>query len=98
MEYLLGLPASSIPVSATGGFVGPSATASTPELSILKSTKQYGYASVAFVAYWADTGELMAVSGPFVGKTSREDYWIFGTGPSTHREYSAGESVRSGHS
>jgi hypothetical protein len=84
LEYLLGIPASSVPVSATGGLVGPSATASTPELSILKSTKQYGYASVAFVAYWEDTGELMAVSGPFIGKTSREDYWIFGTGPSTH--------------
>ncbi|HET6250705.1 MAG TPA: DUF6655 family protein [Tepidisphaeraceae bacterium] len=83
MEFLLGVPASSVPVSATGG-LGPSATANTPELSILKSTKQYGYASVSFVAYWEDTGELMAVSGPFVGKTSREDYWIFGTGPSTH--------------
>jgi hypothetical protein len=84
LEYLLGIPASAIPVSAAGGVAGPSASVSTPELAILRSTKQYGWASVAFVAYWADTGELMAVSGPFIGKTSREDYWIFGIGPSTH--------------
>jgi uncharacterized protein YchJ len=84
MEYLLGIPASAVPVSAAGGLVGPSTSVDTPELSIIKSTKQYGWASVAFVAYWRDTGELMAVSGPFIGKTAREDYWLFGTGPSTH--------------
>lgn len=90
LDYLLGLPASLIPTSALGGLTGSSNTATsagvtvnTPELSILKSTKQYGWASVAFVAYWADSGELLAVSGPFVGRTSREDFWIFGTGPKT---------------
>ena len=83
LEYLLGLPASAIPVSATGGLVGPGATIPTPELSIIRSTKQYGWASVAFVAYWRDTGELLAASGPLIGKTSREDYWFFGAGPNT---------------
>ncbi len=85
LEYLLGLPASLIPASITGGLTGGSTgvAVNTPELSILKSTKQYGWASVAFVAYWADSGELLQVSGPFVGRTSREDYWLFGTGPRT---------------
>lgn len=88
LEYLLGLPASLIPASVGGGLTGGSTggtgvTLNTPELSILKSTKQYGWASVSYVAYWADSGELLAVSGPFNGKTSREDYWIFGIGPRT---------------
>ena len=85
LEYLLGLPASLIPASVTGGATGSATavTVNTPELSILKSTKQYGWASVSFVAYWQDSGELLAVSGPFIGRTSREDYWLFGTGPRT---------------
>jgi len=78
VEFLLGVPATAIPSIATSGI-----PISTPDLSILKSTKQYGWASVAFVAYWKNTGELLAVSGPFVGRTAREDYWIFGTGPRT---------------
>ena len=85
LEYLLGLPASLIPASLTGGLTGSATavTVNTPELSILKSTKQYGFASVSYVAYWHDTGELLAVSGPFIGRTQREDYWIFGAGPRT---------------
>lgn len=90
LDYLLGLPASLIPTSVAGNLTGSSNTAAntgitvnTPELSILKSTKQYGWASVAYVAYWADSGELLAVSGPFIGRTTREDYWILGTGPKT---------------
>ncbi|HWE02755.1 MAG TPA: DUF6655 family protein [Tepidisphaeraceae bacterium] len=85
LEYLLGLPASLIPASLAGTATGTgtAVTLNTPELSILKSTKQYGWASVAFVAYWRDSGELLAVSGPFIGRTSREDYWLFGTGPRT---------------
>jgi hypothetical protein len=30
-----------------------------------------------------DTGEVIASSGPFVGKTYREDLWILGAGPRT---------------
>lgn len=83
LEYLLGIP--SVGLSSLGA---ASAAASavpliTPELAILKSTRQYSFASVAFVAYWADTGELLTSAGPFVGKRYREDWWIFGTGPRT---------------
>jgi hypothetical protein len=77
-EFLLGIPATAIPSAATSGL-----PVTTPDLSLLKTTKQYGWASVAFVAYWANTGELVAVSGPFVGRTAREDFWILGTGPRT---------------
>jgi hypothetical protein len=85
LEYLLGLPAiyvtgnNASAVTATGS----NTAVTTPELAIVKNTKQLGFAGVAFVAYWADTGELVAGSGPFVGKTIREDWWIFGFGPRT---------------
>jgi hypothetical protein len=82
LEYLIGIPA--IYVSgATADVAGANAPLATPELAIVKSTKQYGIASAAFVAYWSDTGELVTSSGPFVGKTLREDWWIFGFGPRT---------------
>jgi len=38
---------------------------------------------VAYIAYWADSGEVVAASGPFVGRTIRDDYWFFGYGPRT---------------
>jgi hypothetical protein len=79
-EFLLGIPATAVPGSTSN--LG-NVVYATPELAILKSTKQHGFASVAYVAYWADTGELLTVSGPFVGRTIREDYWILGTGPRT---------------
>ncbi len=80
-DYLLGLPATDL-----GGVPGvDSATSSgllvTPEIAILKTIKQKGYAGVAIVAYWADTGELIASSGPFTSVTHREDFWFFGFGP-----------------
>ena len=82
LEYLLGLP--SVYLSgATEDVAGANAPLATPELAIVKSTKQYGFASAAFVAYWADTGELVASSGPFLGRTLREDWWILGFGPRT---------------
>ena len=86
LEFLLGIPSLALP-STVGGVAstgtGSTSPLLTPELSILKSTRQYSFASVAFVAYWADTGELLISSGPFVGKRYREDWWIFGTGPRT---------------
>jgi hypothetical protein len=78
LEMLIGLASITIPTEGVA-----SVPFTTPELAILKSTKQYGYASVAFVAYWRDTGEIAASSGPFVGRTAREDYWILGFGPNT---------------
>jgi hypothetical protein len=77
-EFLLGIPAVAVPGAATA-----SIPITTPELAILKSTKQRGFASVAIVAFRARTGELLSQSGPFVGRTARDDYWIFGTGPRT---------------
>jgi hypothetical protein len=79
LEYLLGIPS----LYLTGGRDAAQVPIATPELSIVKNIRQKGYASVAFVAYWADTGELVASSGPFLGKTFREDWWIFGVGPKT---------------
>ncbi|HLL89236.1 MAG TPA: DUF6655 family protein [Tepidisphaeraceae bacterium] len=81
VEFLLGLPSLFLSSGSLGG--SGNTPVSTPELSILKSTKQYGFTSVAFVAYWNNTGELVYQSGPFVGRTFREDWWIFGTGPRT---------------
>jgi len=81
LEFLLGIP--SFAMSSVTAAVGAAAPLVTPELAIVKSTRQYGFASVAFVAYWADTGELLSASGPFVGRTFREDWWLLGTGPRT---------------
>jgi hypothetical protein len=83
LEFLLGIP--SIGLSALAGGIAAAGGSAllTPELAILKSTRQYSFASIAFVAYWADTGELLVSSGPFVGRRYREDWWIFGTGPRT---------------
>jgi hypothetical protein len=80
-EYLLGIPSVYLSKDISG--TGTQTPLATPELSIIKNTKQKGYASAAFVAYWADTGELVASSGPFVGRTLREDWWFFGFGPRT---------------
>jgi hypothetical protein len=38
---------------------------------------------VAFVAYRADTGEYVTSSGPYIGRTIRDDFWLFGLGPRT---------------
>jgi hypothetical protein len=72
-DYLLGLASITVPSEGVA-----SIPFTTPELAILKSTKQFGFASVAIVAYWRDTGEVVSNSGPFVGRTSRKDYWVFG--------------------
>src|SRR5437762_6258845 len=75
--YMVGLP--SFPLPGTSGPGGVSFA--TPEIAFVKNQKQRGYASVAFVAYLAESGELLASSGPFVGRSNREDYWLFFTGP-----------------
>ena len=78
LEFLLGIPATYLPGASSGGV-----PVATPELAIVKSTRQNGFASIAYVAYVAKTGDLIAASGPFVGRTKREDFWFFGTGPRT---------------
>lgn len=81
-EYLLGLPSTSV-LAGNSSSTATQLPVTTPELAILKNTRQRGFASVAFVAYRAKTGEMIAQSGPFIGRTLREDYWIFGFGPRT---------------
>lgn len=80
LEYLLGIPAVLVPVNTGSSGAVP---LTTPELALVKRTTQQGYASAAYVAYWIDTGEVVASSGPYVGYTSREDFWFFGAGPRT---------------
>jgi hypothetical protein len=77
-EYLLGIPSTSV-----GGILAGGVAAVTPELAIVKTSKQHGFASVAFIAYWADSGEVVASSGPVVGRTIRDDFWFLGFGPQT---------------
>jgi hypothetical protein len=97
LDYLLGLPAFVLGASAAGADVSgvsENPTLITPEIAIVKKINQQGYASVAFIAYWADTGELVHASGPFVGRTRREDYWLFGTGPRTVGDVPTAERQR----
>jgi hypothetical protein len=72
---------------AGAGAVGPEGTVLstliTPELAITKNIKQISFASIAYVAYWKETGEVVASEGPSTGKAYREDWWFLGTGPNT---------------
>ncbi len=77
-ELLIGIPSITLPGVATSGI-----PVATPELALLKNTKQHGFASVAYVAYWRKTGQIVATSGPFLGRTNRNDWWFLGIGPST---------------
>jgi len=80
-EALFGIPA----LTAPSGVASPAqiATLVTPEIAITKEIRQVGFASVAYVAYWADSGDVVASSGPVIGKTYREDWWLLGFGPRT---------------
>jgi hypothetical protein len=90
LENLIGIPA-----GVFAGLKGPGdVPLVTPELALLKSTRQRGFASIAFVAYRADTGELVSASGPYIGRTIREDTWILGTGPRTVGNIPTTESQR----
>jgi hypothetical protein len=80
--FLLGAPASFLPSNFfTGDGDDPSIPVVTPELSILKNIDQRAVAGVSFVAYWTDTGEIVAASGPYIGRAFRDDWWYFGAGP-----------------
>ena len=80
MDFLLGIPAVYLPSSVTSalGSSITSAIISTPDAVLYRSINQQGFGSVAVVAYWRSTGDLLAISGPFVGHTFRNDYFIFG--------------------
>ncbi len=83
-ESLLGIPsigAAGAGASAAAGV--PVASIVTPELAITKEVRQLAFASVAYVAFWVDTGEVVASSGPSIGRAYRDDWWLLGFGPRT---------------
>jgi hypothetical protein len=81
-DFLIGIP--SMLVRAGGDDTTTTTVPiATPELAIIKNINQVGVASVAFIAYWTDTGEVVASSGPYIGRTLREDWWFLGFGPRT---------------
>ena len=82
-DSIVGIPSLGAPATTTAGAAAPVASIITPELAILKEIRQVSFASVAYVAYWADTGEVVASSGPSVGRAWRDDWWLFGFGPRT---------------
>lgn len=88
IEFLLGLPGFTLSATAAGVPV------TTPELAIIKRTTQLGFTGVAFVAYWRDSGELLYQSGPFIGRTNRDDWWFFGLGPRTTGNIPPAEKAR----
>ena len=77
IDFLLGIPTVFFGGSSSAATL-TNLSVATPELAFFKSTKQQGFGSVAVVAYWRTTGELLGISGPFVGRTFRNDYFIFG--------------------
>jgi Family of unknown function (DUF6655) len=82
LENLIGIPASVLGGPVTSDVTG-NVPLVTPEIALYKNTRQRGFASVSFVAYRADTGEYLTSSGPYIGRTIRDDFWLFGAGPRT---------------
>lgn len=80
LETLFGIPSVGVPA---GNSTAANVPILTPELAIVKRLRQKGFASVAYVAYWRTSGEIVTSSGPFVGRSEREDFWILGFGPRT---------------
>ncbi len=81
-ESLLGIPSIGAAAAAASAAAGvPVASIVTPEIAITKEVKQVAFASVAYVAFWVDTGEVVASSGPSVGRAYRDDWWLLGFGP-----------------
>lgn len=83
-DSIIGIPAIGATAAATSAAAGIPVTGfATPEVALLKETKQVSFASVSYVAYWVDTGEVVASSGPSVGRAWRDDWWLLGFGPRT---------------
>jgi hypothetical protein len=83
-DSLIGIPSFGAPAGATSAATSvPMIGFVTPEVAIVKETKQLSFASVAYVAYWANTGEVVASSGPSLGTAWRDDWWVLGFGPRT---------------
>jgi hypothetical protein len=82
IENLIGIPASTLTGTVSSAGAG-GIPITTPEIALYKNTRQRGFASISFVAYRADTGEYLTSSGPYIGRTIRDDFWLFGAGPRT---------------
>ncbi len=83
-DSIVGIPSFGLSSLATAGAgAAPTAGILTPELAIVKEIKQVSFASVAYVAYWTNTGEVVASSGPSLGRAYRDDWWVFSFGPRT---------------
>lgn len=83
-DSIIGIPAIGATAGTASAATGvPTAGIITPEVAIVKEIKQVSFASIAYVAYWATTGEVVASSGPSVGRAYRDDWWILGFGPRT---------------
>jgi hypothetical protein len=93
LDNLIGVPAVTVS-NSLGGTAGNSIPISTPEIALYKNTRQRGFASISFVAYRADTGEYLTSSGPYIGRTIRDDFWLFGAGPRTVGNIPPTESTR----
>ena len=95
LDNLIGVPAIVLGNALGGSTVGSSGVpVSTPEIALYKNTRQRGFASISFVAYRADTGEYLTSSGPYIGRTLRDDFWLFGAGPRTVGNIPPTESPR----
>jgi hypothetical protein len=83
-DSIIGIPSFGAPSAATSAATSaPMVGIVTPELAIFKETKQISFASIAYVAYWAGTGEVVASSGPSLGRAWRDDWWVLNFGPRT---------------
>ncbi len=82
-DSLIGIPAIGATAGTGAAAAGVPAGIITPEVAIVKEIKQVSFAGVAYVAYWVNTGEVVASSGPSVGRAYRDDWWILGFGPRT---------------
>ena len=82
-DFLLGFPGVNAQIGTVDVTSEVEAPVIVPELAIVKRLRQRGFASVAIVAYYKNSGELLDSSGPAVGRTERTDYWFFGIGPQT---------------
>lgn len=83
-DSIIGIPSIGSSASTTSAAAGiPTGSIITPELAIVKEIKQISFASISYVAYWVDTGEIVASSGPSIGRAWRDDWWVLGFGPRT---------------
>ena len=82
-DSIIGIPSIGAPSGSTSAVSVPVIGFVTPELAIVKEIKQISYASIAYVAYWSNTGEVVASSGPSLGSAWRDDWWVLNFGPRT---------------